>query len=114
MLSINIIDLFVEKASFSLYLFSLFSFLLSLVASVFVLRKYRGVEVPVWLLVVWVISIVGPVLAILCVCLGRGGEDDEVADPYRLFLAEDASHKYLSKSERKVLFRRWKEQRSRE
>ena len=87
-----------------------FALILAVYATAKVIGRYDGVERPVWLLFVWLVPWVGPLISLYCVF-----QDMKLSDPerklYQHFLDEAPHHKYLEGEERRKRFNEWRKER---
>ncbi|GEM_PF-3013167 len=84
--------------------------LLQIFASKRVFSLYSGIEVPTWLLLIWLLPVVGALLCFLY--QPEQLQLSEEKQRWKRFLAEEPHRKHLDKSERNRAFQEWQAQQS--
>lgn len=92
---------------FWLFQFTLITlgFLLPIFASIKACKLYDGVELPLWLILIWIVPFAGPIL-----CFSITPTSTEVSKEKKLWqrFYEEAPHrKHLNRSEKFEAFKKW-------
>ena len=79
--------------------------LLAILASIRACKIYDGVELPLWLILIWIIPFVGPILCFLIT--PTSSEVSEEKKLWQKFYQESPHRKHLNRNEKEEAFKKW-------
>lgn len=80
-------------------------FFLAVIASFRACHLYEGAELPLWLLLIWIVPVMGSILCFLVNPISA--EKSEEKKVWQEFLDEMPHRKHLNKDEREQAFEKW-------
>ena len=78
---------------------------LAIIATNQILSRYTGIEVPVWLILIWMLPVIGPILTFFYHRQPKITSGKELM--WQEFYQQEPHRKYLSEEEQKVEFNKW-------
>lgn len=86
-------------------LYAAVSLVLAIIATRQIFNLYTGVEVPAWLIFIWIIPVIGPIVTL--VFHRKPQLDSAQKTLWREFHKEQAHRKHLSKEDQQTEFKKW-------